>query len=153
MTRIPLPGLAADSIPPPPSIPEVFLGLVNAARANGSYRALLGHPTLDACAQGRVKDMIDQGYFGHRDPLGVVSDEYTGRLAAHGVTVYAWAGENLGMTNAANWQPQLMQLWMASPGHRANILSPDFDTMGVGHGLRSDMTHVVCHIFTGGARL
>lgn len=44
---------------------------------------------------------------------------------------YSAAGENIG--HASNMKPEtVMQMWMASPEHRANILNPDYNMMGVG---------------------
>lgn len=147
--RLFVPGLAADS---PPTIAQQFLELLNLERQRAGVAPLGGHPTLDQCARDRVRDMIDQGYFGHTDPLGAVSDEYTGRLAAYGVT-YAWAGENLAMVSTDAFVARMVELWMASPGHRANILTPDFDLLGVGHGRNAAGTHLVAHVFVGGSNL
>ena len=148
-----LPGLAADSIPVPPSIPEQLLALLNAERAKVIGLPLLrGHWLMDRCANIRVADMIAGNYFAHEDP-DQVPGKYYEVMQQQGITAYRWAGENLGLTNADNWMTQLVGLWMASPGHRANVLSPEFDTVGTGHGLRFDGVHIVANIFVGGANL
>jgi uncharacterized protein YkwD len=140
--RLFVPGLAADSLR---TIPESFLALLNAERQKAGVAPLRGHPVLDLCAADRVADMIAQGN---------LADTYTGRLTAHGVTSYAWAGENLAMVNSTEqYATRMIELWMASPGHRANILAPEFDTVGTGHGRNAAGVHLVANIFTGGANL
>ena len=43
---------------------------------------------------------------------------------------YSWAGENVGYTSAGIDDAQLNTLFMNSPGHRANILNPNFHFVG-----------------------
>jgi uncharacterized protein YkwD len=103
---------------------------VNDARAENQVDPLLElREALALVAREHSRRMRDQGFFSHRDPQGrTIAD----RLSEAGIG-YRVAGENLARTtnisNPAAWaHEQLMQ----SDEHRPNILSPDFELMGVG---------------------
>jgi uncharacterized protein YkwD len=69
--------------------------------------------------------MLRRGYFAHADPEGkTVAD----RMKDHGLT-YVVVGENLAL---APTLPIAHQGLMDSPGHRANILHPEFERVGIG---------------------
>ena len=101
--------------------------LVNAERARYGLSAL--RIRSDLCSYARVKsqDMHDSGYFSHTSPnYGSPFD----MMKQFGVT-YAHAGENIAMgysTPAA-----VVEAWMNSEGHRANILSASYTQIGVGY--------------------
>lgn len=81
--------------------------------------------SLSAAAQGHVNDMAANGYFSHTSQDGRTFDQ---RIRAAGYS--APGGENLarGQTSVS----QVMKEWMASAGHRANIVNCSFRTIGVG---------------------
>ncbi len=113
---------------------RVFV-LVNDARKDEGLPPLAIHTTLERTAQAHAEDMAARGYFSHDDLEGRSSAE---RIQAGGYTkptcncswVYG-TGENLahGQEAAAD----AVRDWLASPGHRDNIMSPDFDETGVGY--------------------
>ncbi|HSD75904.1 MAG TPA: CAP domain-containing protein, partial [Solirubrobacteraceae bacterium] len=86
-------------------------------------------PTLSAAAAWKARHMAYYGYFGHDDPAPPVAQTVGERIAACG---YAGSdiGENIayGERSAA----EVMQGWLASPGHRANIERADYRAIGVG---------------------
>ena len=101
--------------------------LVNAKRAKYGFSAL----TLDAtlCGYARVKsqDMHDQGYFSHTSPrYGSPFD----MMRSFGVS-YQYAGENIAMGYSS--PADVVNAWMNSEGHRANILSANYTSIGVGY--------------------
>jgi uncharacterized protein YkwD len=69
--------------------------------------------------------MFTRGYFSHYTPGGVSPFD---RMADAGVT-YVYAGENLALAPSTDLA---MQGLMNSPGHRANILNPNFNKIGIG---------------------
>lgn len=102
------------------------LVLVNQQRARAGCRALTADARLAAVARAHSADMATRGYFDHVTPEGV--DPGT-RITRAG---YAWSayGENIAMG-----QPDaaaVMDAWMNSSGHRANILNCAFRDLGVG---------------------
>lgn len=112
---------------------EVFLtreGIIsqtNMQREKFGLPPLKENKTLDAMAQTKVKDMFENHYFAHESPSGV---EVDGLARDFGYKFIA-LGENLALGNFEN-DPVLIQGWMDSPGHRANILNEGYDEIGVG---------------------
>ncbi|MFI0924314.1 sigma-70 family RNA polymerase sigma factor [Streptomyces sp. NPDC021012] len=108
------------------STAQQVIGLVNQERAKAGCGPLTEHPLLTKAAQGHSDDMAARDFFDHTNPDGDGPGE---RITAAG---YAWAsyGENIakGQTTAA----QVMDSWMNSPGHRANILNCGFKEIGIG---------------------
>ena len=101
--------------------------LVNAERAKYGLAALTLDETLCGYARVKSQDMHDQGYFSHTSPTyGSPFD----MMRAFGVS-YRTAGENIAMGYAT--PAAVVEAWMNSEGHRANILSANYTTLGVGY--------------------
>ncbi|MFI6982841.1 CAP domain-containing protein [Embleya sp. NPDC050154] len=100
--------------------------LTNAERAKHGCGPLTDNAKLQAAAQGHSHDMAKRGYFDHINPDGADSSR---RISAAG---YRWSasGENIAAGQAS--PAAVMNAWMASPGHRANILNCSFKDIGVG---------------------
>jgi uncharacterized protein YkwD len=101
------------------------LKLVNEERSKVGCSALSANSALADLAQKFSEDMAARGFFDHTDPDGASPWD---RAAKAGISDLG--GENIarGQTDAA----AVMEAWMNSPGHRANILNCDFKTLGVG---------------------
>ncbi|MEU0643667.1 CAP domain-containing protein [Streptomyces umbrinus] len=100
--------------------------LTNAERARAGLRPLAVDPLLTNAAQAHSADMVARAFYSHTSPDG---SEPWHRAAAAGSTRRT-IGENIacGQRSAA----EVVQGWMDSPGHRANILKPAFTHIGVG---------------------
>ncbi|MEE1931157.1 CAP domain-containing protein [Streptomyces sp. TRM 70351] len=101
------------------------LTLVNQERAAAGCSALRADPGLAALAGDYSRDMAERGFFSHTDPDGRSPWD---RAEAAGVS--HMGGENIARGQAD--AEAVMEAWMNSPGHRANILNCDFQTLGVG---------------------
>jgi uncharacterized protein YkwD len=101
------------------------LSLVNEERAKVGCSAVAANSGLADLAQDFSEDMAERGFFDHTDPSGLSPWD---RAAKAGITDLG--GENIarGQADAA----AVMEAWMNSPGHKANILNCDFKTLGVG---------------------
>lgn len=108
-----------------PDIEDNVVALVNRARADLGLPPLDRNETLDRVARAHSDDMLRRGYFDHRSPDGTTP---VGRLANVGFLVPK-SGENIAF--AADLGDAHSGL-MASPSHRANILSREFSRVGVG---------------------
>ncbi|MFJ3580738.1 CAP domain-containing protein [Streptomyces sp. NPDC090127] len=99
--------------------------LVNAERAKVGCSAVRSDAALAKLAGAFSQDMAARGFFDHTDPDGDTPWE---RARQAGVT--GMGGENIarGQADAA----AVMESWMNSDGHRANILNCDYTTLGVG---------------------
>ena len=105
-------------LPPPPS-GSAMADLINQDRANAGLPALQWATCLGSVAQGESVRQANQGAISHAG--GVNLDLACG---------YNRAGENVGYTSAGIDDAQLNTLFMNSPGHRANILNPNFRYVG-----------------------
>ncbi|MFJ6104633.1 CAP domain-containing protein [Streptomyces sp. NPDC092359] len=101
------------------------LRLVNAERAEVGCSPVSANARLASLAGAFSADMAARGFFDHTDPDG---DTPWTRAEQAGVT--GMGGENIarGQADAA----AVMESWMNSDGHRANILNCDFTSLGVG---------------------
>ena len=101
--------------------------LVNAERAKYGLSALTLRTDLCDGARAKSQDMHDQGYFAHQSPTYGTPFEM---MKSRGIA-YSYAGENI-----ARGYPDpesVVNAWMNSEGHRANILSASFTAIGVGY--------------------
>jgi uncharacterized protein YkwD len=109
-----------------------ILCLVNAERADNGLPALNHEPKLDQSSTGMCKRMVAEQFFSHETPDGkTVVDRVqpTGYIPNSGDWV---VGENLAWGSGALSTPQaIVNGWMNSPGHRANILAPDYKDIGL----------------------
>ena len=101
------------------------VALVNQERAAQGLSALGGNDRLQQAADKRAQEIIE--LFSHDRPDGTAC--YT-VLSEYGVSGYWTAGENIAAGQST--PEQVMNSWMNSSGHRANILNGSFDTIAVG---------------------
>lgn len=93
---------------------------------NGMLPPLIENAKLNAAALAKAQDMFALQYFEHNSPNGTDPGEL---VKQHGYD-YIVSGENLILGNFADEQ-EVVQKWMDSPGHRANILHARFSEIGV----------------------
>jgi uncharacterized protein YkwD len=104
---------------------QKMVDLVNAERAKAGVGKLTVDTTFTAVARAHSRDMFLRRYFSHVTPEGQMPGD---RLENAGVD-FTLAGENIA------YAPDLNSAhtgFMNSPGHRANILDPDFHRIGIG---------------------
>ncbi|WP_221353887.1 CAP domain-containing protein [Streptomyces beigongshangae] len=109
----------------PSTAEAAVLSLVNEERAKAGCSPVTASGSLAALAGSFSEDMAARGFFDHTDPDGATPWDRAEKLGI----------ANLGGENIARGQADaaaVMDAWMNSPGHRANILNCDFKTMGVG---------------------
>src|SRR5690606_5110788 len=110
---------------------EVFLSdhnvfiQTNVDRINYGLASFSRSSQLDQMALQKLNDMANQNYFAHVSPSGLdISD-----LARQSGYQYALIAENLALGDFLS-EADLVAAWMASPGHRANILNGNFTHLG-----------------------
>ena len=106
---------------------EGVIADTNTQRAqNGDLPALKEDATLDQIAMARINDMFAKQYFAHVAPDG--SSAVT--VASSVGYDYIAIGENLAQGNFAG-DAGVVEAWMGSPGHRANMLNTHYTQIGV----------------------
>ncbi|TSC80645.1 MAG: hypothetical protein G01um101425_299 [Candidatus Peregrinibacteria bacterium Gr01-1014_25] len=115
----------------------ILTTLTNEAREREKIPPLERHPALDNAAQAYAEDMKRRGFFSHESPEGTLFDKRIKAAGFPGITsqecrcsLRVWYGENLA---SGQRSPQrAFQAWMASEGHRKNILEKNFHYVGFG---------------------
>ncbi|MEU8447857.1 CAP domain-containing protein [Streptomyces globisporus] len=121
----PPPSKKPSPSPTDASARSEVLALVNQERAKVGCSPLSTSAPLTSLAQNFSEDMADRGFFDHTDPDG---DTPWDRAAEAGVQ--GLAAENIARGQAD--AQAVMEGWMNSEGHRANILNCDYKTIGIG---------------------
>lgn len=122
--RVTLPFTVAVSRPRP-DLEAEMLRLVNKERIAAGLRPLAPDPELTEVARRHSSDMFARGYFAHDTPEG--RDPFDRMRAAE--VRFLTAGENLALARSVQIAHTGL---MNSPGHRANILRPEFGRVGIG---------------------
>jgi uncharacterized YkwD family protein/spore coat assembly protein SafA len=108
-------------------VEQQVLNIVNQERAKQGLKPLTMDWELQRVARTKSQDMKNKGYFSHQSPTyGSPFD----MMKQFGIS-YRTAGENIAMGQRT--PQEVMQSWMNSSGHRANILKADFTHIGVGY--------------------
>ena len=101
--------------------------LVNEIRVQNGLRELTYDWELSRVARYKSQDMKDNNYFSHTSPIYGSPFQM---MKSFGIT-YKSAGENIARGQKS---PQaVVNAWMNSSGHRANILNPSYRKIGVGY--------------------
>ncbi len=115
---------------------EEVLSRVNQIRSANGLAALSSNGQLAQSAVNYAAYMGRANFFSHTGPDG---STMTGRIEAGGYSGWTFVAENLagGQGSAA----AVVDAWMNSPGHRANILSPKAKELGIGHVFQGGSTY------------
>lgn len=102
---------------------------INEIRQQHGLKQLRNNEKLAAVARNYSRQMQEQNFFSHTSPAG---DTMVQRVHSAGI-FYLMLGENLFKgTNIPKPVPEAVQGWMESPGHRENILRPEYQQTGIG---------------------
>ncbi|MCJ1679875.1 CAP domain-containing protein [Streptomyces sp. APSN-46.1] len=131
--KAPTKSAAPTPVKPPAPTPDdghsaeeaAVLTLVNQERAQAGCGPVRANPPLAALAGAFSNDMAVRGFFGHTDP-----DGNTPWARAEQAGISGLGGENI--ARGQGDAQAVMNAWMNSPGHKANILNCEFRTLGVG---------------------
>ena len=105
---------------------QEVVNLTNNERAKAGLKALQIDTKLTQSAQAKSQDMKDKNYFSHTSPTyGSPFDQ----MKSFGVS-YKSAAENIAMGQRT--AAEVVDAWMKSPGHKANIMNASYTHIGVG---------------------
>jgi uncharacterized protein YkwD len=139
----------ADGVTPPESLNSVrvtgatpgelaVVRVINTFRRSNGVPALRIGPALTRAARSHSVDMVRRGYFDH--------GPFVQRLRRFGVRA-PYVGENLATGTKPLAAGAIVQMWIASPPHRENLLDRGFRRIGV--GLAGGATRLVTADFAG----
>ena len=130
----------SDSFTPPPLrgvfgttheplTDEGVLLWTNKNRDDAQAKNLVLNTTLSKMAKQKLDDLFSKQYFEHESPSGVGPSDLAKQVGYDYIVI----GENLALGNF-NGDKALVDAWMASPGHRANILNVRYREIGIAIG-------------------
>jgi uncharacterized protein YkwD len=142
----PAPRLS-QPVPPPgvkylKKVEDLVFAKTNRLRRIKGVAPLIRDTKLRQVARAFSNDMLVRRFFAHITPDGVPSykrirSQYHHRTRAVGENIWEASGYTHSSSNTlANL---IMADWMGSPGHRANLLDPDYTNMGVGVSARQHL--------------
>jgi uncharacterized protein YkwD len=116
---------------------EATTCLVNRERTRRGLRALRTNARLQASSGAYARDMVRRSFFSHVSPSGETLSERIREDTRYLSGAQGWEiGENLAWGSGRRATPaEIVDSWMDSPGHRANILRASFREMGLGIAL------------------
>ncbi len=107
-------------------LPAVVISETNKERGNADLPALVRNPVLDEAARLKAEHMAKNSYFAHYSPDGVSPWYWFNQVSYR----YVHAGENLAVHFTDS--DEVVEAWMKSPTHRANIVNTSYREIGVG---------------------
>lgn len=116
------------------SLEEEVIRLINKERTNRGLQALKTNWELSRVARYKSQDMINKNYFSHTSPT--YGSPFT-MMQSFGLKFSA-AAENIAYGQRS--AQEVVNAWMNSPGHRANILSASYTHTGVGCAKKANGT-------------
>ena len=103
---------------------EDLVKLTNEKRAEAGLPPLILNQELSSAAADKASYMFEKNFWAHVAPDGTTPWYFIKNAGYE----YSYAGENL--ARGFNSAPDVVEAWMASPTHRENLLSPNYDDIG-----------------------
>lgn len=148
----PADGAGSVSLPPKTERTEdLIYVMTNQYREAVGLQPLDRVSKIDQIARSHSQDMAERNYFEHETPEGLDPTD-RGNAAGYGCrkdygSYYTFGlGENIfwhsgGWYGAERLAEEIMEGWMDSPGHRQNIMDPDYDRIGVGVAISGSVVY------------
>lgn len=140
-TEVTTQAVSKPQTSPNTDVATSILNLVNRQRSAQGLKSLSLDSALNNAATLKAQDMADKGYFDHTSPTYGTPFQM---LKSLGIS-YRSAGENI--AKGQKTPEAVMNAWMNSSGHRANILNSSYGKLGVGYVVKNGTTYWV-QIFT-----
>lgn len=109
--------------------PSEIIRLTNQARKEAGLSELRTDPRLSRAAQAKAEHMRETGVFEHYYQTDTAENVDPWQFITESGYSYSYAGENLGRDYFTS--QSLLDAWIESPTHRANLLNPNYQDIGV----------------------
>ncbi len=131
----------------PANVPleTALLQKTNQARVSNGLTELEYDEQLALAARAHASEMVVFSYFSHQSPNP--SNASPAMRVANAGSVLVFTGENIAKMPAGDIPTATTEGWMNSPGHRANILEPNYTHVGFGTALDSQGFTYVVQVF------
>ncbi len=133
-------------------VEEKILSLINAERSNGGVVSLTANSTLRTAARYKANEMLQYDYFSHNSPYSNQPSDIAKALG-HSFQTF---GENLFSISSSDQSAlrenisaeKIVAEWMASEGHRSNILNGNYRKTGIGVVIGSNGKCYISQMFS-----
>jgi uncharacterized protein YkwD len=148
-------------VAPPPGVKylakveDLIFDLTNQARLARGLAPLARDDELGNVARAFSNDMLVRRFFDHTTPEGLPFEKRLANQYRHWVYDMGeniWSGSGYDPRKAQELAQEIVSDWLNSPGHRENLLDPDFTHLGVGVSARHDRIRAT-QVFVGRFRL
>jgi uncharacterized protein YkwD len=120
------------------SLGRTTVCLINAERRSRGLARLRSNRRLARAALAHSRDMVKRSYFAHNSLSGASFIDRIKRRRYMSGRARWTVGENLAWGSGSRATPrEIVDAWMRSPGHRANVLARQFRDIGIGVALGS----------------
>jgi uncharacterized protein YkwD len=135
---------AEPASPPPgvnhlPRVEELIVAMTNQVRRARGLAPLIKDTVLTGVARAYSNDMLVRRFFDHTTPDGLSFDQRIVNLYPHWIRAVGeniWSASGYSAANPETMAREIVDDWMSSPGHRENLLDPDYTHVGVGVSAR-----------------
>lgn len=122
-------------------VEDLIIDLTNQARLVRGLAPLARDDELGNVARAFSNDMLVRRFFDHTTPEGLpfekrLANQY--RHWVHDMGENIWSGSGYDPMETEELAQEIVNDWLNSPGHRENLLDPDFTHLGVGVSARHD---------------
>ena len=115
-----------------PALDRQVLSALNKTRADHGLRPVVMSNALNGAAVAHSRAMLERGFFAHDSPNGApFAARVRGFYRSAGYTRWS-VGENLIYNTGEITAEIAIAAWLASPGHRENMLTPEWREVGIG---------------------
>ncbi len=134
-------------------VEEALFAMTNDVRRRQGLPLFLKDESCRNAARAHSADMFIRNYFAHKDPDGrSVKERLPENPALRQWGENIWTGRGYDPRQIQHLAQVIMSGWMNSPGHRKNILSPDYTHMGIGV-ITNNQEVKATQVFIGVARM
>jgi uncharacterized protein YkwD len=122
-------------------VEDLIFDLTNQARLARGLAPLARDDELGNVARAFSNDMLVRRYFDHTTPEGLAFEKRLANQYRHWVYDMGeniWSGSGYDPRETQELAQEIVNDWLNSPGHRENLLDPDFTHLGVGVSARHD---------------
>ncbi|WP_426348461.1 CAP domain-containing protein [Alloiococcus sp. CFN-8] len=117
-------------------VEEKILSLINAERSNAGVVSLSANGTLRSAARYKANEMLQYDYFSHNSPYSKgpsdIAKAYGHTFNTFGENLYTMSSSNQSSLRENISVENIVFAWMASEGHRSNILNSNYRRTGIG---------------------
>jgi uncharacterized protein YkwD len=138
-TPVDTPGPTTTTPPPEAQL----IALINQERGSQGLPPLAYSELLSSVARAHSQDMLARDFVDHINPDGLTPFDRLERAAYR----YSAAAENIAAGHGQASAADALNSWLNSPGHRKNVLNPEFSEIGIGYAQGGKMEHYWTGLF------